>query len=54
MVGDTHKMNQKSRDDWKNRFRKMAEKSGVRKENIDTFADRRLEELDAFYFNKKH
>lgn len=54
MVGDTHKMNQKSRDDWKNRFKKMAEKSGVRKENLDTFADQRLEELDAFNFNKTH
>lgn len=53
MVGDTHKMNQKSRDDWKNRFKKMAAKSGVKESNLDSFAEKRLSELDRFHDLKK-
>lgn len=53
MVGDTRKMNQKSRDDWKNRFKKMAAKSGVKESNLDSFAENRLSELDRFHDLKK-
>ncbi len=53
MVGNTQKMNQKSRDDWKNRFKKMAEKSGVKENNLDSFAEKRLSELDRFHDLKK-
>ncbi len=54
MVGtNTHKMNQKARDEWKARFKKMAEKSGVKQERLDSFAERRLSELDTFNDFKK-
>ncbi len=54
MVGsNTNQMTEKTRKEWKERFKTMAGQSGVSEANQDSFAEQRLKELDKFHDYKK-
>lgn len=54
MVGsNTNHMTEKTRKEWKERFKTMAEQGGVKEADRDRFAEQRLAELDKFHDYKK-